>query len=189
MPRFGKQPKTTSKTGVNSVRKSNAGRKPKPTNLHLLNGNPSKIDLTTRANNEPQFEKIYPDCPEYLDKFAKREWNRLSPELERLGLLFKVDMAAFEAYCKNYSTQCQADEIIQEEGLIIKTYGINKNGEEFLIKIQKHPAVAIRSDAFEKMKAFSIEFGFTPASRARVNAIGQDEEKPKKKSVGGLLSR
>jgi len=157
--------------------------------LHLLNGNPSKIDLEARAKNEPQFEKISPDCPEYLDEFAKREWNRLSPELERLGLLSQVDMAAFEAYCKNYSTQCQADEIIKSEGLIIRTYGINKDGEEFLIKIQKHPAVAIRSDAFEKMKAFLIEFGFTPASRSRVNAIDPDKEKPKKKSVGGLLSR
>jgi P27 family predicted phage terminase small subunit len=184
MPRFGKK----SKTGTSKQRKSNAGRKPKPTNLHVLNGNPSKIDLETRQQNEPQFEKISPDCPEWLDDFAKEEWNRLAPELETLGLLAQVDMAAFAAYCSNYSTWRQADEIIKNDGLVISIYEVDAEGKKVLIRIKKHPAVAIRSDAFEKMKAFLIEFGFTPASRSRVHL--PEENKPsKKKSVGGLLSR
>jgi P27 family predicted phage terminase small subunit len=188
MPRFGKRTKTSSKTGVNSARKSNAGRKPKPTNLHVLNGNPSKIDLETRQQNEPQFEKISPDCPDWLDDFAKEEWKRLAPELERLGLLAQVDMAAFAAYCSNYSTWRQADEIIKESGLVVKTFTTDNDGNVLLETIKKHPAVAIRSDAFEKMKAFLIEFGFTPASRSRVH-IPEEEKQGKKKGAGGLMSR
>lgn len=189
MPRFGKKSKKNEKTGVSSSRKSNAGRKPKPTNLHVLNGNPSKIDLETRKENEPQFEKVSPDCPDWLDDFSREEWNRLAPELERLGLLAQVDMAAFAAYCSNYSAWRQADEIIKESGLVVKTFTTDKDGNVLLGTIKKHPAVAIRSDAFEKMKAFLIEFGFTPASRSRVH-IPEREDKPgKKKSVGGLMSR
>jgi P27 family predicted phage terminase small subunit len=98
-------------------------------------------------------------------------------------------MAAFAAYCSNYSTWRQADAIIKDSGLVVKTFTTDKDGNILLETIKKHPAVAIRSDAFEKMKAFLIEFGFTPASRSRVHLPEEEKNTGKKKSVGGLLSR
>ena len=90
-------------TKSKTPRKSNAGRKPLPTNLHILNGNPSKLDLEERAAAEPKYTPVVPECPEWLSDDAKAEWNRLLPELDRNGLLTKADMAAFAGYCDSFA--------------------------------------------------------------------------------------
>ena len=68
------------------------GRKPKPTAIKVLEGNPGKRALNEM---EPQPEKKAPKCPVWLDKEAKKEWKRISKQLEDLGILTEVDMAAF----------------------------------------------------------------------------------------------
>lgn len=157
------------------------GRPRKPTALHVLNGNPSNLKIEDRLNAEPQYTKIAPDCPEWLDQYAREEWDRLSPELERLELLTQADLAAFAGYCESFSDFRKASEELQSlgpGGWIQETESGYK---------QQHPLMGIKNTAKEKMKAFLVEFGFTPASRSRVNI--KAPEKPKKKSVGGLLSR
>ena len=48
------------------------GRKPKPTAIKILEGNPRKRKLNTK---EPRPKKIAPKCPVWLDVEAKREWR------------------------------------------------------------------------------------------------------------------
>lgn len=160
MPKF----KTTK---PKEPKKSNAGRKPKPTTLHVLNGNPSKINLEERQQNEPRFSPGLPACPEWLSKDAKQEWERLLPELDATSMLKKVDMAAFAGYCDSLAMWKRANKVIDMEGLTVETI----QGS-----LKAHPAVAIRDKALEKMKSFAIEFGFTPASRSRVTQPDQDKE-------------
>jgi len=76
------------------------GRKPKPTKLKIIEGNPGKRPLN---ENEPIPQSIAPECPDWLSDDAKKEWKRLAPELERLGLLTVLDMAAFAGYCQSYA--------------------------------------------------------------------------------------
>lgn len=52
-----------------------AGRKPKPTTLKKLEGNPGKRKLNTK---EPVPTKGMPDCPKWLLPGAKEEWKKLS---------------------------------------------------------------------------------------------------------------
>lgn len=52
-----------------------AGRKPKPTAVKKLEGNPGKRKLNTK---EPVPAKGMPDCPEWLLPEAKKEWERLA---------------------------------------------------------------------------------------------------------------
>jgi len=68
------------------------GPKLKPTAIKILEGNPGKRPLNL---NEPKPLQIAPECPDWLLDEAKKEWKRLAPELERLGLLTILDMAAF----------------------------------------------------------------------------------------------
>ena len=72
------------------------GRKPTPTAIKELEGNPGKRPLNS---NEPKPDATAPKCPKWLEPEAKKEWKRLSIEMERIGILTKVDMAAFAAYC------------------------------------------------------------------------------------------
>ena len=77
-----------------------AGRKPKPTAVKKLEGNPGKRKLNTK---EPVPAKGMPDCPEWLLPEAKKEWERLADLMNQMGVLTEVDMAAFAAYCQSYA--------------------------------------------------------------------------------------
>ena len=52
-----------------------AGRKPKPTAIKELEGNPGKRKLN---NKEPKPDKGMPVCPEWLPPEAKAEWKHKS---------------------------------------------------------------------------------------------------------------
>lgn len=72
------------------------GRKPIPTEIKILEGNPSKRPLNT---HEPKPLKKAPPCPKWLEAEAKKEWRRLAKALEAMGVLTEADMAAFAGYC------------------------------------------------------------------------------------------
>lgn len=142
-----------------------AGRKPKPTSIKLLNGNPGKRPLN---KNEPQFSGT-PTCPEHLDSIAKIEWERISNELISVGLLTAVDRAALAAYCVAWSRWVSAEENVQKFGAVIKS---PKSG----FPIQ-NPYVGIANTALGLMHRFMIEFGLTPSSRSRINAATEGHSK------------
>ena len=66
------------------------GRKPKPTALKMLEGNPGGRPLNEA---EPKPQKKAPRCPPWLEDEAKREWKRMAKVLEQMGLLTEMDMA------------------------------------------------------------------------------------------------
>ena len=76
------------------------GRKPKPTAIKELEGNPGKRPLN---DAEPKPERKAPPCPKWLEPEAKKEWRRLSKQLEQIGVLTEVDQAAFASYCQAYA--------------------------------------------------------------------------------------
>lgn len=154
----------------------------KPTALHLLNGNPSKIkDL---GKNEPKPEPVAPECPTWLHEDATVEWKRISPQLERLGLLTKIDMAALAGYCQSYAQWKEAVEFLNEMGSTYTLYERNDdggikvdvNGNPVIRYIQQFPQVAIANKALQQIRAFCIEFGMTPSARGRIQVPGLDDE-------------
>ena len=74
------------------------GRKPTPTAIKELEGNPGKRKLNDK---EPKPEKKAPSCPKWLEPEAKKEWRRLAKKMELMGVLTEVDMAAFAGYYYN----------------------------------------------------------------------------------------
>ena len=66
------------------------GRKPTPTAIKELEGNPGKRKLNDK---EPRPEKKAPSCPKWLEPEAKKEWRRLAKKMELMGVLTEVDMA------------------------------------------------------------------------------------------------
>jgi P27 family predicted phage terminase small subunit len=134
------------------------GRRPKPTRLKLLTGNPGKRPLNM---DEPKPELGIPDCPPELGPVAQAEWNRLAAELNLLRILTQLDRAALAAYCGAYALWAEATENIQKFGTMIKSpsgYPIQS------------PYVSIANRQAEIMLRVATEFGFTPASRSRVSS-------------------
>lgn len=143
-----------------------AGRKPKPTSLKLLDGNPGHRAIN---RNEPKFGGV-PTCPKHLSKVAKAEWKRVSGELIAQGLLTTVDRAALAAYASCWSRWIVAEENIEKFGLVIKS---PKSGYPI-----QNPYLGVANTALDQMRKFLIEFGMTPSARSRIHASGDGGSNP-----------
>jgi len=135
------------------------GRKPKPTWLKQLAGNPGKRPLN---ESEPKPPAMIPDCPPQLCDEARAEWGRITPLLYAMGVLAEVDRAAVAAYCEYWAEWADAREKIRATGKIIKA---GKNGYPIA-----NPYVAIANTAADLMRKFIVEFGMTASSRSRIHA-------------------
>lgn len=157
------------------------GRKPLPTALHVLHGNPSKKkDL---GKNEPKPVPIAPKCPTWLHKDAKKEWKRVAPQLERLGLLTQIDMAALAGYCESWAQYKGAIEFLHKRGTTYALWERNDDGsikyddrgQPILRYMQQWPQVSIANKALQQVRAFCAEFGLTPSARGRIQVPGASE--------------
>jgi P27 family predicted phage terminase small subunit len=131
-----------------------------------LRGNPGKRPLPAGEAEHPIAPTI-PEPPRFLLPDAKAEWRRLAPGLYHMHLLTVVDEMTFAAYCQAYARWVAAETALKAmaerdeltHGLLIKTHEGNA--------IQ-NPLVGTANRASRNMISYATEFGFTPASRARV---------------------
>jgi P27 family predicted phage terminase small subunit len=144
------------------------GPKPLPANVHLLNGNPSKKKFSVLSDGSRVPVEI-PDCPSHLDAGAKREWKLIVPELERLGLIAKIDKAALAIYCVAYSRWEAAEKELKKLGLDALTF---KTPSGYT---QTSPLLQISNKAQEQIKSSMADFGMSPSARSRVSVTLQGD--------------
>lgn len=162
------------------------GPRPQPTDLKLYRGNPGKRPTN---QNEPRPEPKSPGMPTWLSNEARAEWRRLVPELDKIGMLGRVDRAALATYCELWSTFVAAERVIHEHGITImkkihEDVTLDETGETVTIYIQpvKNPALQVARDAAAQIRGFCAEFGLTPSARTRIDLPERDEP------TGGLES-
>jgi P27 family predicted phage terminase small subunit len=143
-----------------------AGRKRKPTALRLVDGNAGKRPL---PRHEPKPAAEPPPKPTHLSELAAEAWDRVAPELHRLGLLTVVDGVALELLACAYDDWRSAHADVVAEGITYETE--NAQGGRM---VRAHPAVAVRSDAWRRVKSILAEFGLTPSSRAKLDVAPPD---------------
>jgi P27 family predicted phage terminase small subunit len=140
------------------------GRKPKPTAVKQLAGNPGKRALN-RA--EPQPKAVQPRPPAYLSEEEKRKWKLLAKQLYSLGLITTLDLDQLSMYCVLWIRWVKAEKMVREKGEIIKTAAGN---------IIQNPYLSIANRSLEQLSKLGAEFGMTPSSRSRVKADVPDVE-------------
>lgn len=133
-----------------------SGRRPLPTQLKVLRGNPGKRALN---GDEPRHADASIVPPEYLSEYAREEWQRLAPQLSRLGMLTVADVSTFAALCEAVANFRSASEELQEHG------GHTLTTEKGMIR---HPASIVQRDAQIQMRGFSSLFGLSPSDRTRL---------------------
>jgi P27 family predicted phage terminase small subunit len=146
------------------------GRKPTPTALKLLKGNPGKRPIN---RNEPKPSPRAPGCPTWLAPEARAEWRRVVPALDKIGMLAKVDRAALTAYCETWATFVTAQRDLHEHGLVLHIYedlAVTDDGKTIKVQVRatKNPSVMVARDAAAQIRAFCAEFGLTPSARSRM---------------------
>jgi P27 family predicted phage terminase small subunit len=134
------------------------GRKPKPTALKVLYGNPGKRTL---PDNEPEPPREIPDPPDHLDEAAQKEWIRITELLSQLGLIAQLDMAGIAAYCVAFSRWADAERKVAKHGIIVMS-----PDKKFPMK---SPYLCVAESAMEAMRKLLSEFGLTPSSRTRLS--------------------
>ena len=139
------------------------GRKPVPTALKVVRGNPGKRPLN---EDEPQPEKGIPDPPDWLTEVARAHWPLVAKQLNDAGILTSIDGQALAMYCEAFATWREAMDTIACEGSIVRS----QNG----FPIQS-PWLAIANRAHDDMRKLLVEFGMTPSARSRVKATPKDD--------------
>lgn len=142
------------------------GRKPKPTELKLLAGNPGKRDLP----EPPEYDDGDIEYPEELlhEKYelARKEWDRQAPLLKRADVFKKIDRTALMCYCIAYQNYVTASDGIRDYGYFIRT----NQGHVML-----NPHVKTQRLFFDQMSKLASEFGMTPSSRVRLGSFEGEE--------------
>jgi P27 family predicted phage terminase small subunit len=149
------------------------GRKPKPTLMKALEGNPGHRPLNTK---EPRPKSAVPTCPNHLKGVARQEWTRVTRELHALGILALVDRSALAAYCTAYKDYVRAENTLKKEGEVL----VSDKGVAY-----QNPWMRIKKQSMDQMVRFGAEFGMTPSSRARVKVETPSEEEELEKMLFG----
>ena len=157
------------------------GRKPLPTKLKLLCGNPGKQKL---PKGEPEPDSNIPAPPAVLNDYALEEWNRVTPVLLALGLISDLTVPAVIAYCDAYSDWRTATEelnrIRKEKSGLATLIQQTSNGNIIPNQL-KLVAKAARAD----MIRYATEFGGTEIAKIR---LAIDLGRGKKKAFEGLIN-
>lgn len=145
------------------------GRKPLPTHLKLVKGNPGKRPTN---KNEPKAPAGRPSCPAHASDKARETWGYVCGLLEDMGILATVDAVAIEMLCEAYADfVAAADELKSLGSDYYET--VTKEGS---VMYRAHPALAKKQDADRRLRGWLAEFGMTPSARSRVK-LGGDADK------------
>lgn len=122
-----------------------------------------EVRLVAQSGRKPK-----PTAVKVLEGEAKKEWKRMAKQLEQIGILAEIDMAAFAGYCQAYARWKEAEECITQHGTIVKT----PSGYW-----QQVPQVSIAQTYLKIMNRFCEQFGLTPSARSRITSeTGEDKE-------------
>ncbi len=153
-----------------------AGRRPTPTALKLVKGNPGKRAINKK---EPKPRAKAPTCPAHLSVKAKAVWRKLCTLLGKMGVMTEADGLALERLCDCYADILACRELIERDGRTYTTIDQNAN-----TLIKNNPAVNQLRAADAQFKSYLVEFGLTPAARSKVNVDLEDGDKEKDPLAG-----
>lgn len=140
------------------------GRKPKPSAIKELEGNPGKRAVN---HQEPKPDVAIPVCPPHLKGVARTEWKRLTEELLALKLISKINRATLAICCTAWADYVKACNKLDKEGEVI----VSDQGGMY-----QNPWVAIKKRSMDQVMKFYAEFGMTPSSLTRLKVDVPTEE-------------
>jgi len=97
--------------------------------------------------------------PAHLDTEAKRYWRETLKLLLEKKIVSKIYSGAFAAMCEAYSEYVRTLKMLKGKVPMVKTDKGNW--------IQ-HPLLGVKNKAAERYLKFAVQFGMTPAARAKL---------------------
>lgn len=140
------------------------GRKPVPTVLKLLRGNPGKRPINRR---EPQPAALDVSVPvELVDAVARAEWTRtIAPAIQRRQIT-SADRLLALAHCECFAAWREQLALAAQHAHVVAV-GPNKHP-------MPNPARSMANRTLLILIKIDSELGLSPASRSRVTISGSD---------------
>lgn len=158
----------------------NSGRRPQPSALKVLRGNPGKRPL--RADEaKPEAASAEFDAPPAIladDPVAAAEWARVAPLLRRCGIATEAERASLLALCQQWSQYLEAHGKVRALGMIVKGAGDAPIA---------NPYIKLATKSLQACLKLWVELGLTPSSRSRLSSLPAPDAVPKESRWAGLL--
>jgi P27 family predicted phage terminase small subunit len=141
------------------------GRKPTPTDLKVLRGNPGHRPLNADEPQLPAVDAEVFDTPPLEltgDAAAAAEWSRLAPMLRSARQVTDAERGSLIALCQQWSRYLTANSKAEAAGMVIKS----PSGYPM-----PNPYLGIANRALTHCTKLWAELGLTPSSRSRVSAM------------------
>ena len=137
-----------------------ARRGPKRLSARELELRGSRLAQQRRREEEAAKERTPRrlDPPKWLSRRAKQIWRRTDGWLQHVRAA--GDEAVLASFCQTYADYIEATEMIQRDGLVIKS---PKHGG-----MVKHPAITISNQCRTALVRLASELGLTPSGRERL---------------------
>jgi hypothetical protein len=155
-----------------------AGRKRKPTKLHLIQGT---VQPCRMNKNEPKAPLEAPNCAIDLGSRVAFWYGIVVGRLQSIGVASITDSESVMLLAMRLNEVEERDADIKRDGAVYaKLELIEVPGEDgkTVIKAQKalkaNPAVSQRSEAMRHAQALLAEFGLSPAARPKVSKSGNE---------------
>ena len=152
------------------------GPMPKPAALKALQGNPGKRTPSVGDGVNPVIE--IPSAPKHLSKEAAKEWKRITPLLEELGLISGLDRSALALYCQATGRLAElemafngqvarlvADGADYSDAVYQASHAVTPSGYA-----QQSVMVQLIKSHRDQLNRYLMHFGLSPAARGRVQA-------------------
>ena len=123
--------------------------------------------------SEPKLTPTKPPIPTWLSKDGQKAFVELSNLLFDMSVLTKADELSLTLLCDSYSEYKKAKEIVNELGSTMEVISREGNSKSVI-----RPEVQIANQSFVRVFQLLKEFGLTPSSRAKVNAIENASNTP-----------
>lgn len=141
------------------------GVKPKPLAIKKLEG----VGKHRINENQPKPKSAKPSCPAFLDTEARKEWRRITRELDMVGVISKLERGVLAGYCILWSD--------------LKRYSKARDGTSPILKtsfgnIVQNPLENLVHKTAERLLRYEVELGLTPSSRNRIDVKQTDSEDP-----------
>jgi P27 family predicted phage terminase small subunit len=146
------------------------GRKPTPTALKLLRGNPGKRPLNA---HEPRGTVAVLEPPASLTEAARTVFASVAEEGAALGVVTTADALALRLLAWWAGEWAELDEFIRANG---RTYQTTTQSGDAMQR--PRPEAAMRAEAARELRQWLEAFGFTPSGRSRVHAVPAEDESP-----------
>nr|QRW43049.1 MAG: terminase large subunit [Caudoviricetes sp.] len=142
------------------------GQNRKATSIKIAEGTVNKTRLRPPPKKSTAAPKTKLRCPFPVKSIAGKKWREVLRGLERFNIVDEIDAAHLEGFCAAYQLAKEADALVASEGMMVA----GSMGQ-----MVKHPALAVSSDAWNKVRHYGNDLGLTYLSRTRMDGNANAE--------------